>query len=576
MLPEKKKNVLRWIRKLQPEARGRSKEARKLTEAILFYWQKISYSELTKGKSVPAPRFANNKAIPRFVDWIVEMDFLDAAFWLSSAYAIWIGDESRRSQAMYFTPPELSARIIENLKAHGASMTKHKWMDPACGGAAFLAPVAIQMALALKKQGKSSSATLKHIATHLVGNDVNPFLKKLSNEFLKMALYEDVMATEKVPRFCLHQVDALVGLERYVGKVDVVICNPPYRKITNEERAGLRLQYADLVGGQPNLYGLFFRLSTKLLKPEGVAGLLTPTSFFSGVNFAAVRNHITSQTKVLQLDLFHERSRLFVGAQLDAAITICERRNKPVTRRSATSVYSLSKAGNFNEVGDLHLPQGNAIWPIPRWKDDMRILKMVNGTSYKFSDYGYTPRVGAFVWNRDRRHRFKSKKQALTARAPYPLIWSSDVSQSGQFQFGRSRYVDDHHIYVNMQKVNHRSVIRRPSVVLQRVTSADQRRRLVGAPLDGRLIEQFGGVVGENHVLFLEQNNLSAKVTPAQLAKVLRSTTMDRLFRCFSGAVNVSVSELESLPLPNPDILVRYLRDGVSVDMAIKKAFKEH
>lgn len=576
MLPKENYKVLRWIRKLQPATRARSKVARELTEAILFQWQKYSYPQLMKGKSTPAPNFVNDKGILRFVNSIAGMNFLDAAFWLSSAYAIWIGDESRRSQAMYFTPPELSARIIENLKANGASLIRHKWIDPACGGAAFLAPVAIQMASALKKQGKSTAATLSHIATHLIGNDVNPFLKELSNEFLKMALYEQVVAVKKVPKFCLHQVDALVGLDRYTGKIDVVICNPPYRKITTKERSILRSQYADFVGGQPNLYGFYFCLSTKLLKPKGTAGLLTPTSFFSGVNFATVRNHITSQTEVLQLDLFHERSRLFVGAQLDAAITVCERHANVPARRRATSIVTLSKTGNFSEIGDMHLPQGNAIWPIPRWKDDMRILKMANGAPFKLSDYGYTPRVGALVWNRDRRRKFKTKQKALTARAPFPLIWSSDVNQNGSFEFGRLRYIDGHHTYVNMQHKDHRSVIRRPSVILQRVTSGDQRRRLVGAPLDEGLITEFGGVVGENHVLFLEQNNGGAKVTPGLLAKILRSTTIDRLFRCFSGAVNVSVSELESLPLPNPDLLVRYLQDGLPVDVAVERAFKGH
>jgi adenine-specific DNA-methyltransferase len=576
VLPQEKKNVLRWIRKLQPAPRGKLRGARELTEAILFLWQRISFPELAKDKSTPASRLLRDKSISRFVGWIAGMDFLEAAFWLSSAYAIWTGDEHRRSQAMYFTPPDLSARIIDDLKSHGASLTNHKWMDPACGGAAFLTPVAMQMAAALKKMGKSPSATLRHISTHLIGNDVSPFLKKLSNEFLRMALYDDVISVKNAPRFCLHKVDALVGLKKYAGKIDVVICNPPYRKITAVERDALKSQYQEFVGGQPNLYGFFFRLSTKLLKPKGIAGLLTPTSFFSGVNFSVVRDHITSHTSVLQLDLFHERSRLFIGAELDAAITICERKGKALTRPKATSIYSLKETGKFNYIGNLHLPIGKSIWPIPRWKEDMRILKMVNGTPYKLSDYGYTPRVGAYVWNRDRRRSYKSKTKALAARAPFPLIWSSDISQEGKFEFGRSRYIDGQNIYVNMQDENHRSVVRRPSVVLQRVTSADQRRRLVGAPLDGRLIAQFGGVVGENHVLFLEQSNSSAKVTPAQLAKVLRSATIDRLFRCFSGAVNVSVNELKSLPLPNPELLARYLREGISMDVAIKRAFKKH
>ena len=232
MLPEEKQNVLRWIRKLQPVARARSKEARALTEAILFQWQEKCFPALIRGKTKPTSRFSENKAITNFVTWITGIDFQEGAFWLSSAYAIWIGDENRRSQAMYFTPPDLSDRIIEDLKSHGASLTNHVWMDPACGGAAFLAPVAIQMAAALKKQGKGPGPTLTHISTHLIGNDVNPFLKQLSNEFLRMALYDDVVAIKSPPKFSLHQFDALLGLKKYAGKIDVLICNPPYRKIS--------------------------------------------------------------------------------------------------------------------------------------------------------------------------------------------------------------------------------------------------------------------------------------------------------------------------------------------------------
>jgi hypothetical protein len=124
-----------------------------------------------------------------------------------------------------------------------------------------------------------------------------------------------------------------------------------------------------------------------------------------------------------------------------------------------------------------------------------------------------------------------------------------------------------------MERKDHGSVVRRPCVALQRVTSSDQVRRLIGAAIPSELFRDFGGVVGENHVVFLEQTGEEAKLTPAQLAKVLRSETIDRLFRCISGAINVSKFELDQLPLPDPELLRKELARHTSVDAAVKAAF---
>ena len=116
-------------------------------------------------------------------------------------------------------------------------------------------------------------------------------------------------------------------------------------------------------------------------------------------------------------------------------------------------------------------------------------------------------------------------------------------------------------------------IVRRPCVILQRVTSSDQSKRLIGAPVPEKLRREFGGVVGENHTVFLEQSGAKAKLAPRKLADVLRSKIIDRLFRCISGSVNVSVYELNQLPMPDPEVLVKTLGEGQAIDAAVLAAF---
>ncbi len=122
---------------------------------------------------------------------------------------------------------------------------------------------------------------------------------------------------------------------------------------------------------------------------------------------------------------------------------------------------------------------------------------------------------------------------------------------------------------------DHRSIIRRPSVLLQRVTSNEQPRRLVAATVPTQLIETYGGFVGENHTVILEQIAPEPALTPAQLVQLLGTPTVDRYFRCISGATNVSVFELNQLRLPDPGRLRIYLEQGLDMANAARKALEK-
>src|SRR6266542_3629981 len=87
--------------------------------------------------------------VSSFAEWLMQMDLKDAGFWLSSAYSHLVTADRRRKRAMFFTPPILGERLLDNMEKSGVNWTKVNMIDLACGGAAFLAPAARRMANAL-------------------------------------------------------------------------------------------------------------------------------------------------------------------------------------------------------------------------------------------------------------------------------------------------------------------------------------------------------------------------------------------------------------------------------------------
>ncbi|MDD5175172.1 MAG: N-6 DNA methylase [Sterolibacterium sp.] len=570
MLPKGRQEIQQYIRKLQPLSHGKAEEARHLANAVLHLWQQQAYPALVRRSPRSTKALLKNSLVVEFSAWLSGLDILTAAFWLSSAYAHWVGKDLQKEQALFFTPPALSARLIDNLIAHGASLTKHTWADPASGGAAFLAPVASRMAAALREKNLTSEEILRHIAGHLVGNDIDSCLARMSKEFLRMVLYKEITSAGFEPEFEVTTSNALASMRQHKGAVDVVICNPPYRKMPSEEVTKYRKKYQEVITRQPNLYTLFFKLALDLLKPGGTAGLLTPTSYLSGQYYSLLRGYLRAHAEVSQLDIIGALGA-FVGVDQETAIAVFRRQMK---RRQPTEtlVFASTKDAEFSSIGKCRLPKTGVAWPVPRDSGDAAILRAVNGSVFRLADYGYVARVGAFVWNRDDRKTY-AKLPKLEAGSVFPLVWSSDIGQEGDFQLGRQRPPGGLGKYVNIGRTNHASVIRKPCVALQRVTSTDQQRRLIGAAVPAELIREFGGVVGENHVVFLEQVGDTVRFTPTQLAQVLQSETIDRLFRCVCGAVNVSIFELDHLLLPDPVRLMEEMPRCQSIDEAVRKAF---
>ena len=566
----------RKVRLLATAVRQSGAGATTMVGTVLASLCERAYPGLPASDLKTSRRLAALPEVKSFVEMLATAPFLDAAYWLSSAYAICTGDAHRKSLAMFFTPPSLTSRLLDDLAANGVRFDEGKFCDPACGGAAFLAPIAMRMKEQLGAKGLRPRKVLEHVASHIFGTDLDPTLCALSKHFLLMALRDEVLAAKGwTPEFQVKPGDSLIDLSRSYGSFDVIACNSPFRKMTAAEVERYRPGFKDVIEGQPNLYGLFMALSVRLLKDKGVAALVTPTSFLSGQYFRKVRTFLMSHVDVLNIGMVSDRLGVFIDVEQETALTLVRRRQQTAAAAATASVSVVATDGHYANVGKCNLPNSGAAWPIPRTEGDVTLLGAADLGHATLKDYGYKVRIGNFVWNRDARPVYRNHADVLNSKSKtaIPLLWSSDIGADGSLDFSADPKDRDEHRFVDFGDERHPSVIRRPSVLMQRVTSNDQPRRLVAAAVPTALLATYGGYVGENHTVIVEQVSDKPVLSARKLAQLLSSPTVDRYFRCISGATNVSAFELGQLALPDPETLKALLREGLSMNDAVNKAF---
>ena len=78
-----------------------------------------------------------------------ELPIAQACYHLSTAYTALVPDSVRSALGMYYTPPPLVDRLLDLAEEAGIDWCSGRTLDPACGGGAFLLPVALRMRKAL-------------------------------------------------------------------------------------------------------------------------------------------------------------------------------------------------------------------------------------------------------------------------------------------------------------------------------------------------------------------------------------------------------------------------------------------
>lgn len=470
-----------------------------------------------------------------------QMDNLEACYHIGVLYTALLPDEVRAGFGAYYTPPALCQRLLDMATNAGVDWATCKALDPACGGGAFLSPVARRM---LEKLDKCApKIALSNITSRLKGFEIDPFAAWMSQVFLELTLYNLCRAANSRLPWMIRVCNSLEQVSEG-EQFDLVIGNPPYGRITLSQE--LRDRYKRSLYGHANLYGVFTDLALRWAAPSGVIAYVTPTSFLAGGYFKALRGLLTEEAPPVAIDFINDRKGVFDGV-LQETLLSTYRRTKPVGRATVHFI-TVDKDGNTDiaQAGDFQLPaERSAPWLLPRVPGHGPLIKCMNEMPHRLKDWGYKVSTGPLVWN-----RYKDQLRDKARKNTRPLIWAESIAGPGRFIFRAEK--KNHKPYFQIRKKDGWLQISKPCVLLQRTTAKEQSRRLIAAELPKDLLKKYGTVVVENHLNMIRPSNGKPEVSPAAVSVFLNSEIVDHAFRCISGSVAVSAFELENMPLPSP------------------------
>ena len=483
-----------------------------------------------------------------------ELDVPDASYAIGALYTETMPRKQRAELGAYYTPPALCERLLDMAEGAGVDWSTARILDPACGGGAFLAPVARRMVASMDDH--DPLAVLESVENRLHGIELDPFAAWMSRVFLDVALSDLSVAAGRQPQPALCVGNAL-EVEPHRKGFDLVIGNPPYRRVTLSSE--LRQKYERSLFGHANLYGLFTDLALRFTNIGGVVAFVTPTSFLAGAYFKALRRLLGREAPPVSIDFITRRKGVFANVQQETALAVYRR--QAGLGRGEVRFTSVGPDGSAETAaaGEFQLPEDpERPWVIPRFPDQLALTRQADELKHRLSDYGYEVSTGPLVWN-----RHKSRLRSRPGKRRLPVIWAGSVRPDGKFQFRAERRTDQ--LYIEMEANKEFLVTHTPCLLLQRTTAKEQGRRLIAAVLPPEFEAQHGGFVVENHLNVIRPRNGQPEVSTGAMAALLNSEVVDQVFRCINGSVAVSAYELEALPLPPPEnvsVLEELVRQG--------------
>lgn len=537
------------------EAAGRwetSTDREAVAQAVTGLLVRAYWNMQTDGRGRALPAWASEAGsaslelrarVQRSAEALRGCSVLEAAYSVGLLYTDLLPAETRAARGAYYTPPSVAERLLDLAAGEGIDWSTATVLDPSCGGGAFLVPVAARMLAHHRIQALSPADRLAHVESHLAGIEIDGFAAWMTRAFLDLLAYPVSREAGRFLHVEIETADALEVVAHDTRQFDLIVGNPPYGRVTLSPRQ--RALFERSLYGHANLYGVFLDAALRWRKPRGLVAFLTPTSFLGGQYYSRLRALLLDEAPPLVIDVVSDRTGVFPSVQQETCLTVFG--SDP---SQTTTVHLVEPKNGGLEVaraGSFPLAKGlrGSPWFLPRSQAQARLVGHASRMPVRLETLGYRVSTGPLVWNRVKR-RLRSRPEP----GAYPLIWAEAVKPNAFCFDYKNRAA---RCFVAVAPGQEHLLTNQPCVLVQRTTAKEQRRRLIACAVPESFLAEWGAIVVENHVNVLWTTTLG-HISPVALAAVLNTAVVDEVFRCLSGSVAVSATELHALPLPEPSV----------------------
>jgi adenine-specific DNA-methyltransferase len=329
-------------------------------------------------------------------------------------------------------------------------------------------------------------------------------------------------------------------------RFDLVIMNPPYRKVNTgtKERRALQRIGVDV----SNLYAAFLALSTALLDAGGQIAAITPRSFANGPYFRSFRTYFFGRMAFDRLHIFESRSSVFAGdAVLQENIIFSARM---ATAADIRDVVISSSVGADEGMVFRTVPHAEVVNPhdadcfvhIVADDEDAAIGHKMASLPTRLPLLKLEVSTGRVVDFRSREHL-----RTESGRNTVPLLYQGNLRGGGIAWPGSVRKPTS---IVACDATSKLLLPAETYVLVKRFTAKEERRRISASLFESSDVPT-AQVGFENHlnVFHIGGRGLD-RLLARGLAAWLNSTVVDRYFRSFNGHTQVNATDLRRLPYP--------------------------
>lgn len=202
----------------------------------------------------------------------------------------------RKKQGQYMTPDWLVSMALDAVGYKGAAIFRKKIMEPAFGEGAFLTEIISRIYTEGRSQGKSGGDIATILRSSVFGIEKDPELYAAGIRNVELCVRNlglpEIDWSENL--IC---GDTLRMYERYAGRMDFVVGNPPYVSCANMDPEDLTYvkEMFPFCTGRTDLYVAFYNLGVQMLKEQGRLAFITPNRFMHTMSQSRFRDWMVDE-----------------------------------------------------------------------------------------------------------------------------------------------------------------------------------------------------------------------------------------------------------------------------------------